>query len=317
MSPSGVREITALVLRPPAIDIADRAVETLGVLMFQGPGGEELARRLARQLASRGGYRIVGPDVMRQRLMRAGLSVDWEPSESSLRWVHERAGVDAVVLGQVDLFRVEGGAEARETITLRGTGDFEFVRNEQGKLAYRERMAYAAIPLYCRSDRGRVGASYRIWDARRGEEVATVRHEIAEEMASFCYREDVPERATRQAQDRLLQKLFGTLNDHFVEDIAPRAERSRISLAVLPGGSRGALAQKNELAILFASRGEWNQAIELWRECLAERPGLAPIHFNLAVAYRAVGRRTLARKHATEAVAQDPRALHRRFLEDL
>jgi len=312
-----VREVTVRVVRPPAINLSDWGVETVGVLPAEGPGGPALSRELAGQLERGGAFRLLGPAAMEERLLKAGLALGWDATASQLRWAQERTAVDAVVVGRVEAFRVEEREDEKETLTLRGTGEYGFVRNEEGKLAYREKKAYASVPLFCRTDQGRVAAAYRIWEVRGGAEVATVRHELSAEVPSFCYRGDVPERLKDQARDRLLQRLFSRLNEQFLAEVVPRFERARVAFEVIPGGGDGALVHRNELGILSASRGEWAQALEMWRECLVDRPDLPAAHYNLAVAYRAVGRLSLAEAHLKKAIAAAPLPLYRRALQEV
>jgi len=312
-----VRHVTARVLRPSPINLYDLDVATLGVVAFEGLGGEALARTLAGQLEKTRAFRTVEPGAMAERLLRAGVSVAWETSASALRRAGERAAVDAVVVGRVEEFHTDGWDDEKETLTLRGTGEFAFVVNEEGKLAYREKKAYESVPLFCRTDRGTVAAAYRVWDVRRGAVVATVEHELTAEMPSFCYREDVPRRLVDQARDRLLRRLFQRLNEAFLAEVVPRAERGQLAFEVVSGPFEGGLAHRNELAILSASRGEWNQALEVWQDCLVDFPGVPTVHYNLAVAYRALGRLARAEGHLAEAAALAPRRLYLQTLEDV
>jgi hypothetical protein len=312
-----LREVTVRVIRPPRVNLYDRGIETLGVVDFDGPAGTDIARRLAAQVEDNGAFRVLDPISVSERLMKAGLSVGWEAEGSLLRWVHERTALDAVVVGRVEVFRVEEGEKTKQTLALRGTGEYSFVMTEEGKLAYRERMAYHRLPLFCRLDRGTVAASYRVWDVRRGEQVATSRHELTTEMSSFCYRGDVPERLKIQALDRLLQKLFLRLNEQFLDEIVPRTERTQLAFEVLPGGSDPTLLQRNELGILYASRAEWRRAVEMWQDCLLHRPDFPAAHYNLAMAYRATGRLSLALEHLKKAVAVVPRPVYRSSLAEI
>jgi tetratricopeptide (TPR) repeat protein len=241
--------------------------------------------------------------------MRLGLSVGWDASASLLRWVHERAAVDVVVVGRLEVFEISGRDKSADTLTLVETGEYGFIVNEEGKLEYREKTELQEVPLYCRTDIGTVAASYRLWDARRGELVATVRHDLSTAVPSFCYRGDVPKSVERAARERLLRRLFSDLNEQFLADIVPRAMRAEMVFQALPGTTGGALVQSNELAILYASRNQWQLAVEMWRDCLRDRPDLAPVHYNLGLAHEAAGRFTLARKHLEQALTLDPREI--------
>ncbi|GAB4265335.1 MAG: hypothetical protein Kow0092_17590 [Deferrisomatales bacterium] len=307
-----VREVTVAVLRPPAVNLFDRAVQVVGVAPFSGPGGRDLSKKLAAQLAELGAFRTVPPEVLEERLLKTGLAVGWESSGSSLRWVHERTALDAVVVGRVETFQLQGVEEEKDTLTLEGTGRYEFVRTEEGKIAYRERFEYRSVPLYCRTDRGIVAASYRVWDVKRAEPVATVRHELSAEVPSFCYRGDVPDALKRQAQQRLLRRLFGRLNRRFLEEIAPHWERVQMAFEVLSGVADSALSHRNELGILYASRGEWRRAADMWADCVADAPDLPATHYNLALAYRAMGRVSAALEHLNRAISRAPRPLYLR-----
>jgi len=147
--------------------------------------------------------------------------------------------------------------------------------------------------------------------------VATTHHELTTEMSSFCYRGDVPERLKVQARDRLLQKLFLRLNEQFLDEIVPRTESARFAFEVLPAGSDAALVHRNELGIIYASRAEWRRAIEMWQDCLLDRPNLAAAHYNLAMAYRAAGRLRLSLQHLKKATALVPRPVYRSSLAEV
>ncbi len=307
----GVRRITVRVVRPPPVNLYDRGVAVVGVIPFSGPSGPELARRLARQLARTGAYRVVGPDAMDRRLMKAGLAVRWDETPSALRWVHDRVGVDAVIGGRVERFSVEGFERRKQTLALEPTGEYGFVWTEEGKLAYREKMAYRPVPLFCRTDWGTVGARYRVWDVRRGEVVATLYREITATVPSFCYRGDVPDRLIRQAQERLLRRLFTRLNDRFLGAVVPGHELQDLTFELADPSAPASLVRRNELGLLFAARGRWQDAIQTWESCLAEDPDLPWARYNLAMALRAVGRLTEAAEHLRQALVLVSRERYR------
>jgi hypothetical protein len=312
------RRVTVRRLAPPPVNLHDREAQTLAVMPFAGGNGPELSDDLVAQLERRQVFGVVGPQAMGERLLRLGLSVEWDTPPSTLRWVHERAAVDAVVVGRLETFRIAGKDKSQDTLTPVETGEYGFVVNDEGKLAYREKIEYRSVPLYCRTELGTVAASYRVWDARRGERVATVRHEIATEVPSFCYRGDLPIQVERAAQERLLRRLFADLNRQFLADILPRVERAEVVFAPLPGYAGSALVQGNELAILYATRNQWQRAVEVWQDGLRGHPDLAPLHYNLGVAYRATCRLTRARSHLEQARTLAPRnPLYRRALRDL
>lgn len=312
-----LRRITARVVRPPEVNLYDRRAEILGVIPFEGPEGEALARDLARQLARTGAFHVVGPDEMEERLMRAGLAVRWDESPNALRWVHARTGVDAVVGGRVVEFRVKGFEEEKFTWTPTPTGEFGFEQTEEGKIAYRERVEYRPVPLFCRTDLGTVGAEYRVWDLKRGEVVATLPRALTTEVPSFCYRGDVPADLIRAAQGRLLQRLFGQLNRRVLGALVPDHERREVAFEVVGLGVSRALVHANELGILHASQGRWREAVETWEECVRLAPEAPWARYNLAVALAAVGRVTEARREAREAWIRAPRPAYKRLLVEL
>ncbi len=312
-----VRAVVAPVLVPPAVNLLDRDVRVVAVIPFEGPSGADLARRLAGQFARAGMFEVLSPAQTEARLTRAGVGASWDPDPTSLRWISERAGIDAVVVGRVTTFHVDDREKEGDTFTLTPTGRFRFERNEKGKLVYREQMVYRRVPLFCRADLGTVAATYRVLDTRRGEVAATLPYRVSTEMSSFCYREDVPEALKLQARNRLLRKLFTQLNDQFLGDVVPRPALRRFWLQGKLGGAPPELVRRNELAVLLASRGEWERAIDLWRDCLDARPDLPGIHYNMAVACRALGRVTLAERHLRKALTRDDRPLYRDALRSL
>jgi hypothetical protein len=305
------------VVRSPAVNLYDRGVKTVAIVPAAEGSDAALSRHLAVRLDQSGAFFVLHPAAVRDRLMRAGVAVGWDATASSLRWASERTGVDAVIVARVETFRIEEWEDVKESFALRGTGEYGFVRNEEGKLVFREKRALASVPLVCRADRGNVAASYRVWETRQGTEVATLRYELSADVPSFCYRGDVPAHVTNRARDRLLQRLFDQLNDQFLKAIVPRTERASVHFEVLGAGVEGALVQRNELAILSAGRGEWREAVDLWRECLVGRPAVAAIHYNLGMAYWATGRPTLAESHLQEALTAAPRPLYRRALQEV
>ena len=301
------RRITVRTMQPSRVNLLDHAVETLGVVAFEGPSGGELANDLASQVEKTSAFRVVGPQALSGRLMKVGLSVEWDASPSSLLWVYKRAAVDAVVVARVEVFEVEGREHAKDTPTLVDTEEMGFEINEEGKLVYRPKQEYREIPLYCRTVRGAVAASYRVWGARSGEMIATVRHELATEIPAFCYRGDLPVELERDSQERILRRFLTRLNKQFLEDIVPETAREEILFKTLPGGAGGAQVQRTELAIHYADQGDWKRAIEMLRDCLWDRPDLAAVHYNLAVAYQATGQITLAGESFKKALTLAPR----------
>ena len=303
------RSVTVRLIKPPTINLLDRGVRTLGVMEFAGGDGPPLSWDLTAQLNNSGAFRVVDPETMAGRLMQVGLFVDWEASPSALRWVHERVAVDAVVVGRLEQFEITGRDQEKQTLSLVETGEFGFTVNEAGKLVYSEKQELRQVPLYCRTDRGTVAASYRVWDARHGELVATRRHELSTEVPSFCYRGDVPIQLQQATQERLLRRLFTRLNERFLDDILPRTVRAEVVFEPLPAGVGAVMVQRNALAILYASRSQWQRAVEVWRDCLRGRPDLAPVHYNLGLAYEATGRFTLAREHMENSLTLRPASL--------
>ncbi|MBI5014248.1 MAG: tetratricopeptide repeat protein [Deltaproteobacteria bacterium] len=313
-----VRPVALRVLRPAPVNLADAGIEVVAVAPFEGPGGAEIADNLARQLGTEGPLRALPPEVGRDRLMKSGVSVSWEAAGSSLRPLRERGGVDGVVVGRVEVFQVEGWEkQSEDTLTPHKTGEYGFVRNEEGKIAWREKVEYARVPLYCRTDRGTVAAVYRVWGADRPSAVATVRRELTMEMPSFCYRVDVTDRLRREAQSRLLQKLFRELNARFLQDVVPGVESVTVPFEVLPSGTEPGLVYRNELALVYVGRGEWTRAREMWTECLAERPDLAAAHYNLARLEQALGHTTAAAGLLNKALALRPNPLYRAALREV
>lgn len=312
-----VREVTVGVVRPGAVNLYDRGVKTVAVVPAAEGADAALSRHLAGRLDQTGAFLVLHPAVVRDRLMKAGVAVGWDATASSLRWAYERTGVDAVVVARVETFQIEEWEDVKESFSLRGTGEYGFVRNEEGKLVFREKRALASVPLVCRADRGNVAASYRVWETRQGSEVATLRFELSADVPSFCYRGDVPAHVTNRARDRLLQRLLDQLNEQFLAAVVPRTERASLPFEVLGAGADAALVQRNELALLSASRGQWREAVDLWRECLVGRAAVPGVHYNLALAYWATGRLTLAESHFQEALTASPRPLYRRALQEL
>jgi len=310
------RRVTVQMLLAPTVNLHDRAVATLAVREFAGAEGPALANDLAAALARRQVFAVVGPRVLEERLLRLGLAVGWESTASNLRWSYERAGVDAVVVGRLEIFAISDREKAQDVLTAVETGEYGFTLNDEGKLAYREKVELRQVPLYCRTALGTVAASYRVWDTRRGELVATVHHQLSTEVPSFCYRDDVPVEVEHASQQRLLRRLFADLNEQFLADILPIAMRGELEFLPLPGGAGGALVQSNELAILCASRNDWERAVDLWQDALRARPDLAALHYNLGLAYRATSRPTRAREHLEKAVNLAPREpLYRQALQ--
>ena len=137
--------------------------------------------------------------------------------------------------------------------------------------------------------------------------IATVRHELATEIPAFCYRGDLPVELERDSQERILRRFLTRLNKQFLEDIVPETAREEILFKTLPGGAGGAQVQRTELAIHYADQGDWKRAIEMLRDCLWDRPDLAAVHYNLAVAYQATGQITLAGESFKKALTLAPR----------
>jgi hypothetical protein len=313
-----VREVVVRVLRPPPVNLLDLGIEVLAVVPFEGPGGPEIAENLAAQLEGDGPLRALPSEEARASLMRAGVAFSWDAPSSSLLGLRKRGGVDGVVVGRVEVFEVEGWEKkSDDTVARRGTGEYGFILNEEGKIAWREKVEYARVPLYCRTDRGTVAASYRVWDAARASAVATVRRDLTMEMPSFCYRVDVSSRLKQEAQSRLLQKLFRELNARFLQEVVPLAEKATVAFELFPEGEESGLVYRNELAILYASRGEWARAREMWEECLAERPLLAAAHYNLARLDQSRARLTAAAEHLAKALALRPNPLYRQALREV
>lgn len=311
-----VREVPVRVMVPGRVNLADRGVRLVAVVPFEGPGGAEIADNLARQVGDAGPLRALTPAESLDRLMRAGLSVGWEAPPSTLAWLGQRGGVDGAVVGRVDTFAVEGQEKSEESVTLKRTGTYGFTLNEEGKVAYREKVEYAQVPLFCRTDRGTVGASYRVWSTTGDAPVLTSSQELTMEMPSFCYRGDVSDRLKREAQRRLLEKLFRELNARFLGEVMPRVEPAVLPFEVLPAGTDATLVHRNELGLVYAARGEWDRAREMWQECVAEKPQLAAAHFNLARVHQAEGRYTAAAGELAKALALKPNPLYRAALRE-
>jgi Flp pilus assembly protein TadD len=58
--------------------------------------------------------------------------------------------------------------------------------------------------------------------------------------------------------------------------------------------------------VALARERRWEEAASAFEASLAARPGEAPVHFDLAVAYRHLGRYAAARDSYLQAAALDP-----------
>lgn len=312
-----VRKVTVRAVRPPPINLLDIGAGVVGVIKFQGESGLEIAERLAVHLKRLGNFQVYDPSRVQDQLNMVGIAEGFEKTQVSLRWAHENTAVDVFITGEVLEFKVTGSEIIKETFVLQGTGEEELYITEFGKLGKKERMEHRKVPLFCRTDHGSVGAAYYVWDAKSGEKIGTVNHSLSSDMPSFCYREDVPAELQVLAQERLLQRLFDRLNEEFISQITPKPMRDLYEFEVLSTSFNSSLGRRNELGILSASRGNWNQAEDVWRDLIYENPDLSAAHYNLGLVYRAMGRLTMAADELTKAFSQNPKSLYLIALEDI
>lgn len=314
---STVRKVTVRVIRPAPINLLDIGGSTLGVVQFKGPAGFEIADRLASQLAELGDFQVYDPTTMHDRLDMLGISKEFETKAVSLRWMHENTAVDVLISGEVKKFEATGYETIKDTFVLEGSGEEEFYITDFGLLSKREKMVQRKVPLFCRTDQGSVAAVYTVWDARTGSQIGEVERSLSSDMPSFCYREDVPEEVQLSARHRLLQRLFVRLNEEFISQITPEPMRDLYDFEVVSTMVDSELGRRNELGILSASRGKWQQAEDVWHELVYENPDMSAAHYNLGLVYRATARLTTASQELSKAFSLEPKPLYVIAIEDL
>ncbi|MFH1139574.1 MAG: tetratricopeptide repeat protein [Pseudomonadota bacterium] len=121
-----------------------------------------------------------------------------------------------------------------------------------------------------------------------------------------------PRLADLPSEEDTIKEMAWAMGGKLTEQLSPSSAQPRLDLeesgelAVEAGLRRGAALAKS---------GRWEEALEVWRQALADYPGNPSLSFNIGVAYERMGELRKALKMYSEAAEKVDNPLYRQALE--
>lgn len=282
---SCARRFEVDVLRPPELDVS--RVKTLIVGELQGKGAKEVQRDLAGALDSSTDAMLLLPDTVRQMLQPKGLPEETAIDQRLLPILRQNFNGAALLIGDVEQYRVEQSVEMREE---RDYDELGMLRSYQ---------------LIKRRVWVTVEATFQIIDCQSGRVVALRGAKSLIETSTDETRYD-PRQTTKPPEppyidERILfakarQQVISTI----VNAVSPHMETTEVTLyteLTTPKLSRG---------VSLAKEGLWAQAAEIFAEIAQEEPKSDKALFNAGVAYAQIGKPEKALPYLQRAYQLNP-----------
>ncbi len=291
---SGRGETTRIpitIYKSAAIDIRARNIDSIAVTTFFGKKdeGKKASYMLAQALADTLIYTVKKPDDVDSDLLVNGLGLKRYMEKSELKALGAALKVDAFFMGEV-LEREIGDEVYNKVITEQeGTGEFEFIKNKQGKLEYQEKKKEVDVKMECKTRVGKIKINYKLYDAKTGKIIINTTEYLSEEVDAFCYRTSLnPTQMSSIELETLLDEVMEELSNNFVEQLTPPSKTELIVFEKIPGADSFS-SNLVKIGIDYAKIGKWKKAIESFEQCQRINRKHSEANYNLGIAYKGYG----------------------------
>lgn len=283
---------------PAAIDVGD--IDRVAVADFDGlnQSGQMVAAKLTEGIVENGRFQMFERAKLASILDERNFGKSEHVDPATVKKL-KLAGVDALIFGMVDVYSVDDQTGVTKVETKIGSGEYETVK-EKGKDG-KVREVKKEILKTVMVDRGHVvrkgtmGVTFRMASVNTGQIVA-----IKSETVHFSEKAWDNETRKLPAKEMILEDLSNQVAYRFLSQIQPQYV------------VRNANFEKNdiaetEVAIKYAKAGLWDKAASTLGDVAVAMPTTASAHYNLGLAYDALGDHSAAASSIERAISLEPK----------
>jgi hypothetical protein len=261
-----VRTAVVKFWEPAEIDVCN--LERIVVLEFEGEQGAAVATALTSQLGENQFYSVVDRTELSQQIQMASFSPGKQNEIGSVVDAARSSKIDGVVLGEVLAYRCEDRHERNTRLKF-----------DRAQAADRERLFDHRPGLEVREDLVRdatVAMAFRLVEVKTGEVRASrqVSHQYEGRLENGVGKLPEPEEILAQLSQQCLSDI--------VDMLAPHQSSTQMELARCDVWTKG--RQDVKEGILYAEKGDWDEAELRWLKAVEENPKNHAALFNLAIA---------------------------------
>ncbi|GJM44629.1 MAG: hypothetical protein DHS20C21_14710 [Gemmatimonadota bacterium] len=283
---------------PAEIDVGD--IERVAVADFDGlqQSGLLVAAKLTEGIVSNGRFQMFEREKLQDILSEREFSRSDHVDPATAHQL-KLAGVDALIFGVVDVYSVDDQTGITKVEKKVSTGEYETVQENDGQGSTRE--VQKEIVETVLVDRGHViregtmGVTFRMASVNTGQIVA-----IKAETVHFSQKVWEDERQDLPAKEMILESLSREVAQRFLRQIQPQ-------VVMRTARFENNEAAETEVGIKYAKAGLWDKAALSLRSVAVAIPTTASAHYNLGLAYDALGQHGSAADSIERAIQLDPK----------
>ncbi len=271
-------------IRPAEISVGD--IQNLGILKFGGPYGEMIRSDFYAKLAEVEHFNLIDPS----NTLALDKVIYDQIDDPRLMPVLEELHADGVVTGlaTASLNDMRG---TDQVPMEEGTGRYRKKKNIFGKWVDVEIMKTVLKPVPYIIRQGSLTAHFKLFNLSTKQIVATgkVTETYNEKFGGNEENSFFGKKlSSLPAMDATINDLSKKVAKELVKKISPTKIATMIQFD--KGGTMGFGGNETmQRGIEFATRGLWEEALELWNEVIKTEPDNAAVHYNIGVAYESFG----------------------------
>ncbi|MBI4530474.1 MAG: tetratricopeptide repeat protein [Candidatus Latescibacteria bacterium] len=295
--------MTIGIIMPPEVDMS--GYRRVAIANFQGMdgSGELAAHLLVSRIFESKAFDIVERQRMESILNEHSLTMSGVIDDSTAKQVGAILGVDALIFGEVTTYEVEDQRGIEKVKEQVWTGEYE--KNEKGEYIYektlfgkqQKKKVYKEVfvdqPFIVRS--GSVSVNFRVVDVLTGRILA-----VKSNASSYHDQASgTDEIGDLSPKGEILNNLIVKVVEKFVKQIAPYHVRVTREFEKE--------SKRSERGVRLARLGLWEEAVEIFEKERDIKQSEAYVHYNLGIAYEAMGKLDVAEEAYKQAVALEPK----------
>lgn len=285
-------------LRPAELDV--RGIERVAVADFDGipQSGRMVAAKLTEGIVSNGHFQMFEREKLESILTERKFSQSEHVDPATANKL-KLAGVDGLIFGIVDVYSVDDQTGITKVETTVKTGEYETVvekdRNGKTREVQKEIVKKVLVDRGHVIRKGTMGVTFRMANVNTGQIVA-----VKAETVHFSQQAWDDETEKLPAKEMILESLSQQVAHRFLSQIQPQYV------------VRTAQFEKNEaaetaVAIKYAQAGLWDEAATTFRSVTVAGPAVSSAHYNLGIAYDALGQYDVAAASIQRAIRLEPK----------
>lgn len=314
---SETTKIPIMIYRPAEIDIRARNIDKIAVAAFISKDnyGIKAAEIFSMTLADTLIYEVKGPMDVERDLLVNGIALKPLMEKSMLNEIGRALEVDAFFLGEVLKREIKEEIYSKVVTEKEGTGDYEYIQNESGKLEKKEKVTKKDVELECKARVGKIEILFKLYDSKTGNLIFEKKEALTEEVDAFCYKIDLsPEEMSEEKEEVLLDELVQELCIGFVKQITPTSKTEFVIFEKVPDADTFS-NYLFRIGIDYAKMGEWPRAIDSFKQCKDKNRDKSEAYYNLGVAYKGYGWFSNALSEFIEANNRTEKKLYNEAIE--